>query len=106
MTLVEQNDLNGSAENPFRILGGPDMMDLLLAVFASKSVYFTLNRRRGMVTVHIAGLRMIESNSGNWTLWGTIAHEDHRSGDFWVKFVATYMMQGGKRSGTLHYSDW
>lgn len=106
MTLAKQSDPEGSIENPFRIVGGPDSMELMLAVFAGKPVYFTLNRRRGVVTVHIAGLRKIDSNNGNWTVWGTIAHQDHRPGDMWVKFEATYMMQGGKRTGTLHYSEW
>lgn len=106
MTLAKQSNPEGSIENPFRIVGGPDMMDLMLAVFSSKRAHFILNRRRGAVDVRIAGLRMIDSNSGNWTVWGTIAHKDHRHGDFWVKFVATYTMQGGKRTGALHYTDW
>lgn len=106
LTEIQSEEPKGSVENPFVIMNGPDMMTLMLALFGNEKAYFSLDRRRGYEEVKIAGMRKIGSNSGNWTVWGTIRHDEYKHGDYRTKFVATYMMQGGKRTGSLHYCDW
>jgi hypothetical protein len=100
MTLAEVTQVPVPTSDPFHIIDGPQLMDMMLALFNSNRVYFTLDRRRDVRTTIINGLKKIDSNSGNWEIEGRI-----QTPDGWRSFLATYFMQGGNRTGSLRYTD-
>ena len=98
MTLAT-TQIVGTFEKPVGIIGGPEKMELMLALFDSKEVYFIIERRRGKVLVGISMLRSHYSDGSYWGIEGMIMN--HGKPLTSVPFTADYLIQGGKRTGTL-----
>lgn len=92
----------GTVENPFQIVNGPDRMDLMMALFEGKELYFALGHRRDKTPIHIWSLRKFYSDGTYWGIEGTIPNPDDPLNA--TKFTAQYLMRGGERTGTLYYS--
>ena len=88
---------NESTSTPMSIVNGPDRMDLMLALFDGKEVFFALDHRRNKTWVKIWSLHKVYSDGTYWTMEGNVKDPTNPAAD--LQFTATYLTRGGERTG-------